>query len=77
MKYKGLLSQYQASQQPADVTQVIDDLSLLASRTQDDTAKAMVVQDLCIISAAAGDAATVKFYNCASTSSLGTLVKGE
>jgi hypothetical protein len=75
VKYKGMLTDYQRAKQPAEITKVIDDLSLLASRTQDDTAKAMIVQDLCIISASAGDAATVKFYNCASVSSLGALAK--
>ena len=77
VKYKSLLTQYQKAKEPSDVTNVISGLSQLATRTQEQTAKAMIVQDLCIISGAFGDGATVKYYNCASASSLGVLVRGE
>ena len=76
-QYAGLLDQYKKAKEPAELTRIIDELSLLASRTTDAGAREMMVNDLCLISGAAGDAVTLRHYRCQNTVKFGSLVKEE
>lgn len=75
--FKGLQAQGETAENTAQRAKVIDGLDLLARRTPDAESRAMVVNDLCLYSAADGNSAMVRFYNCAETAKFGALVKGE